>query len=168
MCNLVFFNILTELCSHHPYLIPGQFYHFKRRPCICIFLCIKPKQILSHEIILCLTYYRRWMLILSVLFHSFHYIKNNLAVTQYIHFMFHYWVVSSSLVSLVLDYGRSLCPTGHSTVFFPSHDLAHWPLLGEYLLALLRLYSGRAGSRSALFLTVYIPSTRCREVVGTQ
>ena len=52
------------------------------------------------------------------------------------HFVSHHRSVTNSLVSLAIDYSPFPCPTGQRTIFFPSHDLAHWPLLGDYLPSL--------------------------------
>lgn len=60
-------------------------------------------------------------------------ILKNRIVTHCMHFVFHHGSVTNSLVSLALDYSPSPGPTGQRTIFFPSQDLALWPLLGEYL-----------------------------------
>lgn len=78
-------------------------------------------------------------------------------MTHYIDFMSHYWVVTNSLENLALGHGESprAWHTYHNTMFFPSYNAQRsgYPLV-HVGPTYKTLYSGRAGSRSVLFLTV--------------
>ena len=73
------------------------------------------------------------------------------------HFVSHHGSVTNSLVSLALDYSPSPCPTGQRTIFFPSQDLVHWPLLGEYLPTLEDYIPGGQVLHLLFFDYMYFP-----------